>query len=52
MHGILYNPHTQGIIESFHYNIKKYLAKEYIIAGYKKLDFNSVRIKVKNFYYN
>lgn len=52
IHDIPYNPHTQGTIELFHYTIKKYLAKEYINNGYKNLDFDSVRIKVINFYNN
>ena len=52
IHGIPYNPHSQGTVERFHYTIKKYLAKEYINNGYKKLDFDAVRIKVINFYNN
>ena len=52
IHGIPYNPHSQGIVERFHYTIKKYLGKEYINNGYKKLDFESVRIKIINFYNN
>ena len=31
---------------------KKYLGKEYINNGYKKLDFDEVRIKIINFYNN
>lgn len=52
IHGIPYNPHSQGTVERFHYTIKKYLGKEYINNGYKKLDFDAVRIKVINFYNN
>ena len=50
--GYPYNPHSQGTVERFHYMIKKYLAKEYINNGYKKLDFDSVRIKIINYYNN
>ena len=49
IHGIPYNPHCT--VERFHYIIKKYLGKEYINNGYKKLDFDAVRIKI-NFYNN
>ena len=49
IHGIPYNPHSQVTVERFHYTIKKYLGKEYINNGYKKLDFDAVRIKVINF---
>ena len=52
MHGIPYNPHSQGKVERFHYTIKNYLGKEYINNGYKKLDFDEVRIKIINFYNN
>ena len=52
IHGIPYNPHSQGTIERFHYTIKKYLTKEYINNGYQKLDFDSVRVRVINFYNN
>ena len=52
IHGIPYNPHSQGTVERFHYTIKKYLGKEYINNGYKKLDFDEVRIKIINFYNN
>ena len=52
IHGIPYNPHSQGTVERFHYTIKKYLGKEYINNGYKKLNFDSVRIKIINFYNN
>ena len=52
IHGIPYNPHSQGTVERFHYTIKKYLGKEYINNGYKKLNFDKVRIKIKNFYNN
>ena len=47
-----YNPRSQGTVERFHYTIKKYLGKEYINNGYKKLNFDSVRIKIINFYNN
>ena len=47
-----YNPNSQDIVEKFHNTIKKYLGKEYINNGYKKLDFDSVRIKITNFYNN
>ena len=52
IHWIPYNPHIQGTIEIFHYTIKKYLGKEYINNGYKKLNFDEVRIKIINFYNN
>ena len=52
IHGIPYNPHSQGTIERFHYTIKKYLAKEYISNNYKQLNFNETRIKVINYYNN
>ena len=52
IHGIPYNPHTQGTIERFHYTIKKYLGKEYVQNGYKKLNFDSVRIRLINYYNN
>ena len=52
IHGIPYNPHSQGTIERFHYTIKKYLAKEYISNNYKRLNFNETRIKVINYYNN
>ena len=52
IHGIPYNPHSQGKVERFHYTIKNYLGKEYINNGYKKLDFDEVRIKIINFYNN
>lgn len=52
IHGIPYNPHTQGTIEKFYYTIKKYLGKEFINNGYKALNFDSVRIRVINFYNN
>ena len=52
IYGIPYNPHLQGTVERFHYTIKKYLGKEYINNGYKKLNFDSVRIKIINFYNN
>jgi len=32
--------------------IKKYFGKEYLNIEYKKLDFDSVRIKIINFYIN
>ena len=47
-----YNPHTQGTVERFHYTIKKYLGKENIQNGYKKLNFDSVRIRLINYYNN
>ena len=52
IHSIPYNPHTQGTIERFHYTIKKYLGKEYVQNGYKKLNFDSVRIRLINYYNN
>ena len=52
IHGIPYNPHSQGTIERFHYTIKKYFAKEFISNNYKKLNFISVRIRIINFYNN
>lgn len=52
IHGILYSPYFQGIVERFRYTIKKYLGKEYINKGYKKLDFDSVSIKIINYYNN
>jgi hypothetical protein len=52
IHGIPYNPHTQGTIERFHYTIHKYLGKEYVQNGYKKLIFDSVRIRLINYYNN
>ena len=44
--------HLHKTVERFHYTIKKYLGKEYINNGYKKLDFDEVRIKIINFYNN
>ena len=52
IHDIPYNPHSQGTVERFHYTIKKYLGKEYINNGYKKLNFDEVKIKIINFYNN
>jgi len=52
IHGIHYNPHSQGTIERFYYTIKKYLAKEYISNNYKQLNFNETKIKVINYYNN
>jgi len=52
INGIPYNPHFQGTIERFHYTIKKYLGKEYIHNGFKPLNFEEVRIRLKNFYNN
>ena len=52
IHGVPYNPLTQGTIERFHYTIKKYLAKETINNNYKNLNFEDVRIKVIKFYNN
>ena len=45
--------HIQNVqSKDSYYNFKKYLGKEYINNGYKKLDFDAVRIKVINFYNN
>jgi len=52
IHGIHYNPHSQGTIERFYYTIKKYLAKEYISNNYKQLNYNETRIGVINYYNN
>ena len=52
IHGVPYNPHSQGTVERFHYTIKKYLGKEYINNSCKKLDFDSVRARIMNFYNN
>ncbi len=35
IHGITYNPNSQGTVVRFHYTNKKYLGKEYINNGYK-----------------
>ena len=50
IHGVPYNPHTQGTVERFLYTIKKHFGKEYINNGYKKLNFDEVRIKNIYFY--
>ena len=52
IHGVTYNPLTQGMIERFHYTIKKYLGKEYINNCFKSLNFDEIRIKIMNFYNN
>ena len=52
IHGMPFNPHSQGAIERFNYTIKKYLLKEYIINGAKNLNFNNIKNKVINFYNN
>ena len=41
-----------GIIERFNYTIKKYLSKEYISNGENKIDFESCRMKIMNYYNN
>ena len=52
IHFIIYNPHSKETKERFHYTIKKYSTKEYINNGYQNLDFDSVRVRVINFYNN
>ena len=52
INGVPYNPHVQGTVKRFHYTIKKYLGKEFINNGCKKLDFDEVRLRVINFYNN
>ena len=51
-HGKPYSPHSQGGIERFNYTIKKYLGKEYITNGKNKLDFETAKFKIINFYNN
>ena len=53
IHGVLYNPHIHDeTVERFHYTIKKYLDKEYINNSCKKLDVDSLRARIMNFYNN